>query len=142
MPLYGISGMRWLKPQSRWKILSVPVKILSITINLARLPFGVQPPIKRYYIKQLAQAWGRFRIRGMMFALFLLRTIHINRLINSIMDSIMEIKSLKNKEEELIWEVLKKTHWDLVKSARLLKISLSQIKRKIEEFGLKKEDDI
>ena len=53
----------------------------------------------------------------------------------------MEIKSLKNKEEELIWEVLKKTHWDLVKSARLLKIPLSQIKRKIEEFGLKKEDD-
>ena len=69
-------------------------------------------------------------------------TSHIIRLTTSIMDSIMEIKSLKNKEEELIREVLKKTHWDLVKSARLLKISLSQIKWKIEEFGLKKEDDI
>ena len=72
----------------------------------------------------------------------LCHTIHIIRLITSIMDSIMEIKSLKNKEVELIREVLKKTHWDLVKSARLLKISLSQMNRKIEEFGLKKDDDI
>ena len=57
------------------------------------------------------------------------------------MDSIMEIKSLKNKEEELIREVLKKTHWDLVKTARLLKITLSQVNRKIEEFGLQRDND-
>ena len=50
----------------------------------------------------------------------------------------MEIKSLKNKEAELLKEVLGKTHWDLSKTARLLKISLSQVKRKIKEHGLEK----
>lgn len=53
----------------------------------------------------------------------------------------MEIKSLKNKEEELLREVLGKTHWDLVKTARLLKITLSQVKRKIKEFSLERTDD-
>jgi len=48
----------------------------------------------------------------------------------------MEIKSLKIKEEELLKEVLVKTHWDLEKTARLLKITLSQVKRKIKEHGL------
>lgn len=57
------------------------------------------------------------------------------------MDSVMEIKSLKNKEEELLREVLGKTHWDLVKTARLLKITLSQVKRKIKEFSLERTDD-
>ncbi len=52
----------------------------------------------------------------------------------------MEIKSLKLKEAELLKEVLIKTHWDLEKSARLLKISLSQVKRKIKEHGLVKAD--
>lgn len=53
----------------------------------------------------------------------------------------MEIKSLKNKEEELLREVLGKTHWDLVKTARLMKVTLSQVKRKIKEFGLERADD-
>ena len=52
------------------------------------------------------------------------------------MGSAMEIKSLKIKEEELLKEVLVKTHWDLEKTARLLKITLSQVKRKIKEHGL------
>jgi DNA-binding NtrC family response regulator len=52
----------------------------------------------------------------------------------------MEIKSLKHKEEELLQEVLAKTHWDLKKTARLLKITLSQVKRKIKEHGLEKFD--
>ena len=56
------------------------------------------------------------------------------------MGSAMEIKSLKIKEEELLKEVLVKTHWDLDKTARLLKISLSQVKRKIKEHGLAKAD--
>ena len=56
------------------------------------------------------------------------------------MGSAMEIKSLKIKEEELLKEVLVKTHWDLDKTARLLKISLSQVKRKIKKHGLTKTD--
>jgi len=68
-------------------------------------------------------------------------TNHLIRLIISIMDSIMEIKSLKNKEEELLRKVLEKTHWDLEKTARLMKIALSQVHRKIKEFGLKKTGD-
>lgn len=56
------------------------------------------------------------------------------------MGSAMEIKSLKIKEEELLKEVLVKTHWDLEKTARLLKITLSQVKRKIKEHGLVKAD--
>lgn len=54
----------------------------------------------------------------------------------------MEIKSLKNKEEELLREVLGKTHWNLEKTSRLLKITLSQVKRKIKEYGLKRADTI
>ena len=59
---------------------------------------------------------------------------------NSIMGYFMEIKSLKSKEEELLREVLAKTHWDLEKTARLLKITLSQVKRKIKEHGLERAD--
>lgn len=64
----------------------------------------------------------------------------ITRPMISIMGYVMEIKSLKNKEEELLREVLGKTHWDLEKTARLLKITLSQVKRKIKEFGLERAD--
>jgi len=52
----------------------------------------------------------------------------------------MEIKTLKDKEKELLYEVLAKTHWDLQKTSRLLKISLSQVKRKIREHGLQAPD--
>lgn len=50
----------------------------------------------------------------------------------------MEIKSLKSKEKELLEAVLEKTHWNLEKTSRLLKISVSQIKRKIKAYDIKK----
>jgi transcriptional regulator with GAF, ATPase, and Fis domain len=50
----------------------------------------------------------------------------------------MEIKSLKSKEKELLEAVLEKTHWNLEKSSRLLKISVLQIKRKIKAYDIKK----
>jgi len=59
----------------------------------------------------------------------------------TVMGSLMEIKSLKHKEEELLQEVLAKTHWDLKKTARLLKITLSQVKRKIKAHGLERADN-
>jgi transcriptional regulator with GAF, ATPase, and Fis domain len=59
----------------------------------------------------------------------------------TVMGCLMEIKSLKLKEEELLQEVLAKTHWDLNKTARLLKITLSQVKRKIREHGLESADN-
>jgi transcriptional regulator with GAF, ATPase, and Fis domain len=58
----------------------------------------------------------------------------------TVMGSHMEIKSLKHKEEELLQEVLAKTHWDLKKTARLLKITLTQVKRKIKQHGLQEVD--
>ena len=50
----------------------------------------------------------------------------------------MSIQTLKEREKEHLAEVLGKTHWDLGKCARLLRIPLSQVKRKITEYGLKK----
>lgn len=52
----------------------------------------------------------------------------------------MEIKTLKDKEKELLYEVLAKTHWDLQKTSRLLKISLPQVKRKIRKHGIQAPD--
>ncbi len=52
----------------------------------------------------------------------------------------MKIKSLKEKEKEHLIKVLEKTHWDLAKGSRLLKISLQQIKSKISIHGLKNPD--
>ena len=48
----------------------------------------------------------------------------------------MPIKALKEKERELLLEVLTKTRWDLEKASRLLKISHSQLKRKVREHQL------
>lgn len=50
----------------------------------------------------------------------------------------MEIKTLQDKERELLDEVLTKTAWDLDKAARLLQIPLSQVKKKIRQHGMKK----
>jgi DNA-binding NtrC family response regulator len=50
----------------------------------------------------------------------------------------MEIKSLKSKEKELLETVLEKTHWDIEKTSRLLKISVAQTKRKIRAYEIKK----
>ncbi len=54
----------------------------------------------------------------------------------------MKIKTLKEKEKEHLETVLAKTHWDINKSARLLRITQSQTKRKIKEYGLKKPDSV
>jgi transcriptional regulator with GAF, ATPase, and Fis domain len=50
----------------------------------------------------------------------------------------MEIKTLQDKERELLREVLTKTDWNLQKASRLLQIPLSQVKKKIRHHGLKK----
>ena len=48
----------------------------------------------------------------------------------------MRIKTLKEMERDHLQEVLRKTRWDLEMAARLLKIPLTQVKRKIREHGL------
>ena len=53
----------------------------------------------------------------------------------------MEIKTLRDKELELLEEVLAKTDWDLEKASRLLQIPFSQVKKKIREHGLQKPDE-
>lgn len=53
------------------------------------------------------------------------------------MNLITGIKTLKDKEKELLQKVLAKTDWDLTKASRLLEISLSTLKQKIKEHGLK-----
>lgn len=50
----------------------------------------------------------------------------------------MNIKTLKEREKEHLEDVLEKTGWDLEKTARLLQISLSEVKHKIMEHGLGK----
>ncbi|MCP4670336.1 MAG: hypothetical protein GY857_03410 [Desulfobacula sp.] len=52
----------------------------------------------------------------------------------------MKIKSLKESEKDHLLTVLEKTHWDLEKTSRLLKISLHQIKLKIKEYGIRQAD--
>lgn len=52
----------------------------------------------------------------------------------------MEIKTLRDKEQELLEEVLAKTDWNLEKASRLLQISLAQVKRKIRAHGMQKPD--
>jgi len=49
----------------------------------------------------------------------------------------MEIKTLQDKEHELLVKVLTKTGWDLDKAARLLQIPLPQVKKKIRQHELK-----
>lgn len=52
----------------------------------------------------------------------------------------MKIEALKDKERELLREVLAKTSWNLEKASRLLKIPLSQLKRKVREHNMQKPD--
>ncbi len=49
----------------------------------------------------------------------------------------MEIATLKAREKEHIMRVLSKTTWDIQRSALLLQISPSQLRRKIRDHGLK-----
>lgn len=52
----------------------------------------------------------------------------------------MKIKTLHDKELELLEKVLAKTNWNLEKASRLLQISLSQVKKKIRAHGLRKPE--
>ncbi|NOX34823.1 MAG: hypothetical protein GXP56_14015 [Deltaproteobacteria bacterium] len=52
----------------------------------------------------------------------------------------MKIKSLKESEKDHLLTVLEKTHWDLEKTSRLLKISLQQVKSKIKGYGIRRPD--
>jgi len=52
----------------------------------------------------------------------------------------MKIKTLHDKELELLECVLAKTNWNLEKASRLLQISLSQVKQKIRMHGLRKPE--
>jgi len=52
----------------------------------------------------------------------------------------MKIKSLKESEKDHLSTVLDKTHWDLDKTSRLLKISIQKIKSKIKEYGIRQAD--
>lgn len=51
----------------------------------------------------------------------------------------MKIKTLQEKEYDLVDKVLKETGWDLEKARRLLQIPLSQLKMKIRNHGMKNE---
>jgi transcriptional regulator with GAF, ATPase, and Fis domain len=53
----------------------------------------------------------------------------------------MEIKTLRDKECELLQEVLAKTDWNLENASRLLRIPLSQVKKKIREHNLPKPEN-
>ena len=44
--------------------------------------------------------------------------------------------TLKEREKEHILYVLEKTHWDLEKTAHVLRISLSECAQKLKEHGL------
>lgn len=50
----------------------------------------------------------------------------------------MKIKSLKESEKEHLLNVLEKTHWDLEKTSRLLKISLQSVKAKIKKYNIRR----
>jgi len=52
----------------------------------------------------------------------------------------MEIKTLKDKERELLLEVLTKTSWNLEKTSRLMQIPLSEVRQKIREHGMRRPD--
>ena len=56
------------------------------------------------------------------------------------LDQDMKIKSLKESEKDHLLTVLDKTHWDLDKTSRLLKISIQKIKSKIKEYGIRQAD--
>lgn len=48
----------------------------------------------------------------------------------------MRIKTLQELEKDQIRTVLKETHWNMQKTARLLQITLSQLKRKIQKYEI------
>ena len=55
------------------------------------------------------------------------------------MTTVRGIKTLKDREKELLQNVLDKTGWDLPKATHLLRIPFSELKEKIKEHGLKQD---
>jgi DNA-binding NtrC family response regulator len=51
---------------------------------------------------------------------------------------VMEIKTLKEREKDHLLQVLEKTHWNIRKTAGLLQIPSSEVRRKIKEHGLRR----
>lgn len=49
----------------------------------------------------------------------------------------MENKTLKEREKDHLLQVLEKTHWNIQKTASLLQITDSEVRRKIREHGLR-----
>ena len=52
----------------------------------------------------------------------------------------MKIKSLKESEQDHLLSVLEKTHWDLEKTSRFLKIPLHRLKSKIRAYDICRPD--
>ena len=50
---------------------------------------------------------------------------------------IKDIKTLNDKEKELLQNVLARTGWDLPRATRLLQIPIFELREKIEKHGLK-----
>jgi len=58
------------------------------------------------------------------------------------MSTPLEIKTLRDKEKELMLKALAKTDWDLSEASRLLQIPVSRLKQKIRQHGLKQKAEI
>ncbi len=56
--------------------------------------------------------------------------------------TVMKIKTLQEKEYDLVEKVLKDTGWNLEKARRLLQIPLSQLKMTIRKHGMKNETSV
>ncbi|PIU50002.1 MAG: hypothetical protein COS92_03785 [Desulfobacterales bacterium CG07_land_8_20_14_0_80_52_14] len=54
----------------------------------------------------------------------------------------MKIETLKAREREHILKVLNKTSWDIEKTAHLLQISPSLLRRKIKEHGIQRPQTV
>ncbi len=50
--------------------------------------------------------------------------------------TVMKVKTLQEKEYDLIVKVLNETGWNFGKATRLLQIPVSQLKRKIKKHGI------
>lgn len=53
------------------------------------------------------------------------------------MKTVKDIKTLNDKEKELLQNVLARTGWDLPRATRLLQIPIFELKEKIKKHGLK-----
>lgn len=95
---------------------------MPVFVILSEYPLIVQPA-------DFIPAWS------LLFTGLLSRTI-----IYIIPELAMKIKSLKESEKKHLLDVLEKTHWDLGKTSRLLKISLQRLKSKMKEYEISRPD--